>query len=128
VAAGFEHGVLVDQGPVRLGDVELAPSDLGYLPPGAEQLRLTNPTARPARVMVLGGEPFPEPIVMWWNFLGRTHEEIAGFRDEWEAGSERFGTVRGYTGDVQRLPAPSLPTVHLRPRINPPAGDASAWG
>jgi hypothetical protein len=79
--------------------------------------------------MLLGGEPFPEPIVMWWNFIGRTHEEIEGFREDWEAGSERFGAVQGYTGSVPRLPAPALPTAHLRPRINPPSGgDPSAWG
>lgn len=129
VDRAHEHGVLVDQGPVLLGDEELKPAELGYRAPGAQELRLTNPTDRPARVMVLGGEPFPEPIVMWWNFIGRTHEEIAGYRAEWEAGSERFGSVRGYTGDVQRLPAPALPTVRLRARVNPPgAGDPSAWG
>lgn len=125
----FEHGVLVDEGPVVLEGVELARAELGYLPPGRRRLSLTNPGDRAARVMLLGGEPFPDPVVMWWNFIGRSHEEIAGFREEWEAGSERFGQVEGYTGRVQRLPAPVLPTVRMRPRIAPPAdGDPSAWG
>ncbi|WP_212719186.1 pirin family protein [Blastococcus sp. CCUG 61487] len=125
----FEHGVLVDEGPVVLERIELARAELGYVPPGRHRLTLTNPGDRAARVMLLGGEPFGEPVVMWWNFIGRTHEEIAGYREEWEAGSERFGQVEGYRGDVQRLPAPPMPTVKLKPRLAPPGpGDPSAWG
>ncbi|MGY2005085.1 pirin family protein [Blastococcus sp. SYSU DS1024] len=129
VAAEFEHGVLVDQGPVLLEGVELGRTELGYLPPGSRRLRLANPGDQAARVMVLGGEPFPEPVLMWWNFVGRTHEEVVGYRQEWAAGSERFGRVEGYRGQVDRLPAPPLPTVRLRPRLSPPgSGDPSAWG
>ncbi|MGV0838379.1 pirin family protein [Mycolicibacterium thermoresistibile] len=129
VEPSFEHGVLVDTGPVAFDGTRLAPTELGYLAPGADRLTLTNPADRPARVMVLGGVPFPEPVLMWWNFIGRSHEEIAGYRDQWEAGSERFGQVEGYRGRVQRLPAPPMPTVRLKPRLSPPeGGDPSAWG
>jgi redox-sensitive bicupin YhaK (pirin superfamily) len=129
VDPAFEHGVLVDEGPVGCAGVELARAELGYLAPGAAQLRIANPAESRARVMLLGGEPFPDPVVMWWNFIGRTHEEIVGFREEWEAGSDRFGDVHGYEGRVQRLPAPALPTAPMRPRMSPPAhGDPSAWG
>lgn len=129
VAPEFEHGILVDIGPVGLDGTTLAPGDLGYLPPGGERLTLTNLASRPARVMLLGGAPFTEPVVMWWNFIGRSHDEIAGFRAEWEAESERFGTVEGYRGRVQRLPAPPMPSVRLKPRMSPPGrGDPSAWG
>lgn len=79
--------------------------------------------------MLLGDEPFPVPALMWWNFIGRTHEEIAASREVWKAGSDRFGQVEGYAGPVPRLPAPPLPGVRLRARITPPApGDPSAWG
>ena len=79
--------------------------------------------------MLLGGAPFTESVLMWWNFVGRSHEEIATFREEWESGSERFGQVKGYRGQVQRLPAPPMPTVRLKPRLSPPGpGDRSAWG
>lgn len=64
----------------------------------------------PARV------PFEEEILMWWNFVGRSHEEIERFRAEWEAESDRFGKVPGYVGQVDRIPAPALPGVRLRPR------------
>ena len=31
----------------------------------------------PVRAMLLGGEPYDEEIVMWWNFIGRDHDEVA---------------------------------------------------
>jgi quercetin 2,3-dioxygenase len=127
VDPAFEHGVLVDLGPVGLGETVLERSDLGYLAPGPTTLTLTNPGDEPARVMLLGGEPFDEHIVMWWNFVGRSHDEIVAFREAWEAESDRFGRVEGYAGS--RLPAPPLPNARIKPRINPPGpGDRSAWG
>jgi quercetin 2,3-dioxygenase len=129
VEPGFEHGVLVDLGPVVVNDTELKPAELGYLPSGPDRVVLANPGPEPARLMLLGGEPFGEQIVMWWNFVGRSHEEIVGFREAWESGSDRFGRVEGYDGQPQRIPAPPMPNVRIRPRINPPGpGDPSAWG
>ncbi|WP_305094205.1 pirin family protein [Prescottella sp. R16] len=126
VDPAFEHGVLVDTGAVGVGTgngggLDLARADLGYIGTGAAVLALTNHTDAPARVVLLGGEPFGEDIVMWWNFVGRSHEEIEEFREEWQAESDRFGAVEGYTGDVQRLPAPPLPNARIRPRKNPPS-------
>lgn len=129
VDPAFEHGVLVDRGPAVLGGTPLEPAQLGYVGTAATTLRLANPGDEPARVLLIGGEPFGENIVMWWNFVGRTHEEIAAFREEWEAGSDRFGAVKGYVGAVQRLPAPPLPNARIKPRVNPPGpGDRSSWG
>ncbi len=127
--SGFEHGVLVDRGPVELLGVALSAGDLGYVPPGSDRLVLANPGVEPARVVLLGGEPFTEPLVMWWNFVGRTHDEIVAYRDAWQAADDRFGQVTGYRGETQRLPAPPLPNARIRPRMSPPgAGDRSAWG
>jgi quercetin 2,3-dioxygenase len=127
VDPAFEHGVLVDLGPVGIGETVLERSDLGYVAPGATALSLSNPGEEPARVVLLGGEPFGEHIVMWWNFVGRSHDEIVAFREAWEAESDRFGRVEGYAGS--RLPAPPLPNARIKPRINPPGpGDRSAWG
>ncbi|WP_433501228.1 pirin family protein [Sphaerimonospora sp. CA-214678] len=112
----FEHGILVDTGTVCVRDTELAHRDLGYLAAGASTLVLHNTGDRPARLLLLGGEPFAEEIVMWWNFVGRDHEEIVEFRQAWEEGSDRFGEVRGYAGRTSRLPAPVLPNARLQPR------------
>jgi hypothetical protein len=121
VDAAFEHGVLVDAGVLRLDDdaqsnTELAPSQLGYAPPGRESLRLTALGNEPARLILLGGAPFQEDIVMWWNFVGRTHDDIVEARRDWQAQTDRFGEVTGYEGERAWLPAPELPPVRLMPR------------
>ncbi|MFC9283299.1 pirin family protein [Streptomyces collinus] len=113
VDPGFEHGLLVDRGDVRLADTLLRPAELGYARPGAETLTLANESDDTARTVLLGGPPFEEEIVMWWNFIGRSHDDIARARADWAAGT-RFGEVHGYDGD--RLPAPELPHVPLKPR------------
>ena len=108
----FEHAVLTLSGIVDVDGVELVPGPLLYLGTGRSDLALR--AHGPSRLLLLGGEPFEEQIVMWWNFVGRSHEEIVGFRTEWAASNERFGHVRGYDGDP--LPAPPLPTTPLKPR------------
>jgi redox-sensitive bicupin YhaK (pirin superfamily) len=119
VDPGFEHGVLVDTGGVLLGHTPLGRSDLGYQGTGLPTLTLTNATDETARLILIGGEPFGEDLIMWWNFVGRSHEEIVRFRDAWQNESDQFGRVAGYEGVPARLPAPALPTVRLKPRQNP---------
>ncbi|MGW1721354.1 pirin family protein [Streptomyces sp. NPDC002306] len=116
VDPGFEHGVLVDQGRVRVADTSLNAAELGYVPTGADTLTLVNESELTARTILLGGTPFEEEIVMWWNFIGRSHEDIVRAREDWmkELGGPRFGDVPGYDGSP--LPAPELPSVPLRPR------------
>lgn len=119
----FEHGLLVDAGDVSLEGVTVRPTELGYTGVGEATLTLRNTGSTPARTILLGGTPFGEEIVMWWNFIGRSHEEIARYRQEWELGAERFGEVDGYIGHdpdgLARLPAPALPGTVLKPRNNP---------
>ncbi|WP_214411798.1 pirin family protein [Sphaerisporangium fuscum] len=91
--------------------VLLEPGPLLYL--GCGRSALTLRAREASRLLLLGGEPFEEEIVMWWNFVGRSHEEIVRFRKEWSEGSA-FGTVEGFDGPP--LPAPALPTTHLKPR------------
>ncbi|MDF3150324.1 pirin family protein, partial [Streptomyces sp. T21Q-yed] len=50
---------------------------------------------------------------MFWNWIGRTQQEIEQARQDWMEG-RRFGEVKGYDGDP--LPAPELPPVPLKPR------------
>jgi redox-sensitive bicupin YhaK (pirin superfamily) len=110
--AGFEYAVLVLDGAATVADVPVRPGPLLYLGPGRTELRLT---AEPrTRLMLLGGEPFAEQIVMWWNFVGRDHDEIVAARQAWQdraAGGGPFGTVRGYDGPA--IPAPPMPITRL---------------
>ena len=112
----YEHGVLVDGGPVCVGDEQIAAHDLAYLAPGWESVEI-HAGEHGGRVIVLGGTPFEEQIVMWWNFIGRDHDEVVAYREEWQTrldgADTRFGSFP-YDGDP--LPAPVLPGVRLRPR------------
>lgn len=118
VDPAFEHGVLVDSGEVSVEGERAPSSALAYAAPGRATLTLANHGATPALLVLIGGAPFAEDILMWWNFVGRTHEEVVRARDEWQAGlaagGARFGRVEGYDGDP--LPAPDLPSVRLVPR------------
>ena len=113
---------------VSVGEVEAKPADLAYVPIGADRLELRS-YDEPVRLLLLGGPPFGEPIVMWWNFVGRTHEEIVAFRQEWqdqitaegavvgdsqEVTDGRFGVVVG--DHLPPIPAPELPNARLKER------------
>jgi redox-sensitive bicupin YhaK (pirin superfamily) len=115
----FEHGVLADTAGVVLAGTPVGRSEIGYLGTGRSTLSVANTGAEPARVLLLGGVPFAEDIVMWWNFVGRSHAEIVAFRDAWQAQSDQFGAIDGYSGAVARLPAPPLPNATLKPRPHP---------
>ncbi|ANI37351.1 pirin family protein [Mycolicibacterium vaccae] len=115
----FEHGVLVDQGDVEACGSTLAVADLAFQGTGHHRLHLANRGDSPARVLLLGGTPFTEELVMWWNFVGRSHDDIVRYREQWQDHDARFGAVEGYRGAVSRLPAPPLPNATLRPRPHP---------
>ncbi|GAB3743606.1 pirin family protein [Amycolatopsis oliviviridis] len=119
VDPAFEHGVLQDLGSATVAGTALGTGELAYLAPGAGRLVLANDGGEPARVLLLGGTPFTEELVMWWNFVGRSHEEIAEYRETWQAQADRFGSVEGYEGPTTWLPAPALPQVRIKPRRNP---------
>jgi quercetin 2,3-dioxygenase len=109
----YEHAVLVLDGTIAVAGAELTPDPLLYLGIGRSEVRLAASTD--ARLILLGGEPFTDDLVMWWNFVGRSHDEIAAARADWEdPDSPRFGVVDGHDGE--RIPAPVLPPVRLTPR------------
>ncbi|WP_017537893.1 pirin family protein [Nocardiopsis halophila] len=138
----FEHAVLALAGPVSAEGCEVPVGSMLYLGRGRKELALHG---RPgSRALLIGGVPFEEDLVMFWNFVGRSHEEIVAAREAWEAeraaarangtqertrqgaeeqggaaptggaGPARFGTVP--EDDGAPLPAPALPNAHLRPR------------
>ncbi|RMI46213.1 pirin family protein [Streptomyces triticirhizae] len=107
----FEYAVLTIDGESEVDGVRLAPGSLLYLGEGRAELPLRADDH--ASVLLLGGLPFEEQLVMWWNFIGRTHEEVTQARQDWATGV-RFGTVDGYDGPP--LEAPPLPPTPLKPR------------
>lgn len=127
VPEGHEHGVMVDTGAPSVNGLALSHRDLGYVARGTSKL-LIQAGEEPARVLVIGGEPLNEEILMWWNFVGRSHEEVVAFRHQYQAeigaepgdaSEDRFGPFPA--NPPAALPAPALPTIRLRPRQNPPS-------
>ena len=117
---GFEYGLVVDAGEPTLQGVAIPAAHLGFVPVGATTLEI-EAGASPLRALLIGGEPLGEQIVMWWNFVGRSHDEVVAFREQWQAevidrarDDGRFGHLVGYDGPA--LPAPALPNVRLKPR------------
>jgi redox-sensitive bicupin YhaK (pirin superfamily) len=96
----FEYAVIVLEGAVGIHDKPLTPGRLGYLGRGRDELRID--VREPARMILLGGEPFEDPIVMWWNFVGRSRADIDAAYASWSAQDDRFGTV---TSTLPRIPA-----------------------
>ncbi|MFF8373956.1 pirin family protein [Streptomyces lydicus] len=107
----FEYAALTISGETEVDGVRLAPGALLYLGCGRTELPLR--AHSDSSLMLLGGEPFEEKIVMWWNFVGRSHQDIEEARAAWTEGT-RFGAVHGYDG--ARLLAPELPPGPLKPR------------
>ncbi|MFF3171405.1 pirin family protein [Streptomyces sp. NPDC057900] len=107
----FEYAVLSMSGEAEVDGVPVLPGSMLYLGCGRDELPLR--AESDAGLMLLGGEPFEEEIVMWWNFVGRTQDDIEKAREGWMNG-DRFGAVRGYDGAP--LPAPALPPVPLKAR------------
>ncbi|MFQ6329733.1 pirin family protein [Nocardia sp. CWNU-33] len=111
---GFEYAVLVIEGAVTVAGAEVGAGPLLYL--GTERTELPLSSANGAHFALIGGEPFGEDLVMWWNFVGRSHEDIVTARNDWENRNiERFADIAGHPPE-QRIPAPPLPGLYLKPR------------
>jgi len=108
----FEHGVLALTRGVEAAGVPLPTSALLHVDAGRRELTLAGVGPGNAVALLIGGTPLTEDLLMWWNFVGRDHDEIAQFRQDWAAG-RRFGRVEH---PVAALPAPALPTTRLRAR------------
>ena len=118
---GFEHGVLVDTGTVTVAGTTAAGGELVYLSPGRSDVDLRAGDDDGARLLLLGGEPLGERIVMWWNFVGSDHDEIVAFREQWQRERAAGGVADGRFGAFpdtwpSTLPAPELPNARLNPR------------
>ena len=97
----YEHGLIVFSGALSLGTNLLGPGHIAYLGVGRDELVVDAPEA--TRALLLGGVPFPEPILMWWNFVARSTDEMNLAHDQWQAADARFGVV---DSPLERIPAP----------------------
>ena len=106
----FEYGVLVLEGTAQINGQLLDDQHLLVLSPGESQLQLELEAG--SRVVLVGGEPFESPILLWWNFVGRTQEDMLQAREQWINHDARFGEIPEYDGE--RMTVPMLPE-RMRP-------------
>ena len=110
----YEHALVVLEGAVELRDdggsgTVVEPGHLSYLGLGRDVIALT---ARDETSLVLvGGVPFESPVLMWWNFVARTHAEVEAAQRGWNEHDERFGEI---DSSLDRIPAPAPPWVGSR--------------
>jgi redox-sensitive bicupin YhaK (pirin superfamily) len=108
----FEHAILALTGNATINGQEIKQGQAIYLAP-YEHDQLTIQADPQTKLLLLGGEPFEEQIVMWWNFIARTNDEIVKMRTKWNTQQwlPQFpDQIGGY------IPAPELPNVTLRAR------------
>lgn len=97
----FEYGIALLRGEAVMADITAATNEFVYMGTGRSDVQLD--LAKGSRVLVLGGQPFEEEILMWWNFVGRGRAELEEAGEMWNARSERFGEVES---TLDRIPAP----------------------
>jgi len=108
----FEYGFMLAVGDAAVEAEAIGVSGLKYLVPGNSSVTIN--TERGATLMLVGGVPFPEKILMWWNFIGRTHQDVATAREQWNSRDQRFGEFEDKIGGW--IPATDLPSVALQAR------------
>lgn len=101
----FEYGFMALQGTAVVNGHALNEDNLVVLEPGLNSIQIEITAG--SRILLLGGEPFESPILLWWNFVGRTQEELQLAREQWVNADARFGSIPEYTGP--RLEAPTFP-------------------
>jgi len=108
----FEHAILAVSDSCAIDGAYVGHRQMRYLGPGHSDVRVE--VSVDSTLLLVGGAPFAEHLVMWWNFIGRSHEDIERARLDWENAAVRFGHVDGHDDVV--IPAPPMPQVRLTPR------------
>jgi redox-sensitive bicupin YhaK (pirin superfamily) len=96
---GGERAVYVVQGDVAVDGVAVAAGQLAVLESGKGS---TLSAAGNARAMLLGGEKFPTPRFIWWNFVGSSQDRIERAKQRWER--RQFADV---PGETEFMPLPN---------------------
>jgi redox-sensitive bicupin YhaK (pirin superfamily) len=108
----YEYGVLNVGKSFEINGQTLNFGELAYIPVGNNHAEITS--GQEKHFLLLGGKPFKEKILMWWNFIARTHEEIVEARQRWNSYDQSIPDFADEIG--HRIPAPELPNLRLNPR------------
>jgi quercetin 2,3-dioxygenase len=105
----FEHAALALVGAADVEGEHLTPGTLLYLGCGRKQISITCDAA--TNLLIVGGEPFKEEVLLWWNFVARTRDEMVKATEDWNAG-RHFGEVKG--SPTPRLSAPDISSIRFK--------------
>ncbi|WP_336844832.1 pirin-like C-terminal cupin domain-containing protein [Providencia rettgeri] len=101
----FEYGIFAVSGSAIIEGQQIKSNELVYL--GKNITEISIELASDSHILLLGGEPLNESVLMWWNFIGRTKADIHAAVEEWNQGNLRFGRV--YNDEREPTPAPIMP-------------------
>ena len=101
----FEYAFMALEGIAQVNGHELNADNMVVLETGLTEIEIELTEGH--RVLLIGGEPFESPILLWWNFVGRTMQDLQQAREDWINHDARFGEIPDYQG--KRLEAPVLP-------------------
>ena len=96
-----EVGVLLIEGGLSVNGQNLAPNDM-VIAGSPERVQVQY--AEGAHFMIFGGEPFPEPRFMWWNFVSSSKDKIRVAAEKW-----RRGERDAVPGEADFIPLPNDP-------------------
>jgi redox-sensitive bicupin YhaK (pirin superfamily) len=94
-----ERAVYVVQGELAIDEIPVTVGQLGVLEPGKNYILQAKGDTR---VMLLGGERFPTPRYIWWNFVASSHERIERAKEQWQR--QQFPAV---PGETEFIPLPN---------------------
>jgi redox-sensitive bicupin YhaK (pirin superfamily) len=94
-----ERAVYVVQGELTIDETLVTVGQLGVLEPGRNCILQA---AGETRVMLLGGERFPTPRYIWWNFVASSQERIERAKEQWQR--QQFPPV---PGETEFIPLPN---------------------
>ena len=100
----FEHALVTLLGAAHLDGQIIEPGHLAYL--GTARAEISLAAEEQTRVLLLGGVPFDDEVLMWWNFVARTRAEIVEAHRAWMAADERFGRVDSPLPRIEVGPPP----------------------
>ena len=103
-AEADERAVMLVGGAAELDGLRLDPFALYVLRPGHEG-RLSSATG--GRVMLMGGQAFPNRRYVFWNFVSSSRDRINQAKADWKA--LRFPLIPG--DDQEYIPLPEIPVT-----------------
>ena len=102
-----ERAFYLIEGGVSVDGQGFAPSELVILKPHAEIILAAGEAG--ARLVLVGGEPFPEQRFIYWNFVSSRGDRIEQAKRDWR--ERRFAAV---PGEQEFIPLPDDPPPPVR--------------